>query len=120
MYFILITLATPLSVILISQVQADGLDDSNSILICSEEGFVRVAFEDLDGQSKQSDMKECCESACPLCQRVVLSDLQTNTEFSYSPHLIQQTQPNHLHDIDVAKYVFLRNAHIPRAPPVIS
>ncbi|WP_319774956.1 DUF2946 family protein [Breoghania sp.] len=47
--------------------KAAALDDTNSIIICSENGFKRVALTELDGDTPEKGVPNGCADCCQFC-----------------------------------------------------
>lgn len=61
-------LVAPISLLLIGNASAAGSGDENSIVICTADGFKRIALNSENPDQKTVDLGDCCKSFCPLSQ----------------------------------------------------
>ena len=113
-------LFAPMSLLLIGNADAVGLDDENSIVICTADGFKRISLNSENPNQKTVDFGDCCDSYCPLCQfGQSVHFMSPQVDFYVLP-VEERTAPKRaIHHEAARSRKYWRQASV-RAPPLSS
>lgn len=100
--------------------QAAGLDDSNSIVICTDGGFRRVSFEELGISGPEEAPAGHCAEYCSLCVIALSAQVVLTADFTFALHSQDRATRMSIRTSDsiLAATAPVRNR--PRAPPSLS
>jgi hypothetical protein len=81
---LLSNLVTPFAPLASYSIEVAGLDDSNSVVICTDDGWERISFAELGIESAADLDGEYCAQYCSLCIIALSGHVILSPEFEFS------------------------------------